>query len=74
MDDPVDPAYVDELLAQFPDFRRAYEPDGMAVDEFDDFPPTIRTLRMFISSYHDLLAAVTDAQLPDPDLAISVRG
>ncbi len=68
MDEPVDRAHVDELLARFPDFRRAYEPDGLAVADFDDFPPTIRTLRTFIASYHDLLAAVTDAQLPDPDL------
>jgi transaldolase len=69
MDDPVDPAYIDELLASFPDFERAFEPDGLSVSEFDTFAPTVRTLRAFISSYHDLLAAVTDAQLPNPDLA-----
>jgi transaldolase len=68
MDDPVDPAYIDELRAAFPDFERAYEPSGLTVDQFDDFPPTVRTLRAFIASYHDLLAAVTDAQLPNPDL------
>jgi len=68
IDDPVEPAYVDQLLAAFPDFRRAYEPDGLAIDEFDTFPPSVRTLRSFIASYHDLLAAVTDAQLPNPDL------
>ncbi|HEX5395780.1 MAG TPA: transaldolase family protein [Candidatus Limnocylindria bacterium] len=67
MDDPVDPACVDELLGRFADFRRAYEPDGLALDEFDAFPPTVRTLRSFIGSYHDFLAAVTDAQLPNPD-------
>ena len=67
MDDPVDPAYVDELLDRFADFRRAYEPDGLQLGEFDAFPPTVRTLRSFIGSYHDLLAAVTDAQLPNPD-------
>lgn len=67
MDAAVDEAYVAELLARFPDFRRAYEPAGLAVDEFDRFPPTIRTLRAFIASYHDLLHAVTDAQLPNPD-------
>jgi hypothetical protein len=38
------------------------------VDEFDYFPPTVRTLRTFIGSYHDLLAAVTDALLPNPDV------
>jgi transaldolase len=68
MHEPVDPDYINELLAAFPDFRRAFQPDGMAIDEFDSFPPTVRTLRAFIASYHDLLAAVTDAQLPNPDL------
>ena len=67
MHERVEQRYVDELCAHFPDFERAYEPDGLAIDEFDDFPPTIRTLRTFISSYRDLLAAVMDAQLPDPD-------
>ena len=52
----------------FPDFVRAYEPDGLTIDEFDSFAPTVRTLRAFIASYHDLLAAVTDAQLPNPDV------
>lgn len=68
MDDPVDPAYIAELSAAFPDFVRAYEPGALAIAEFDSFPPSVRTLRSFIASYHDLLAAVTDAQLPNPDL------
>ena len=71
MDDPVDPAYIDELREAFPDFERAFEPDGLALDDFDSFPPTVRTLRAFIGSYHDLLAAVTDAQLPNPDVKAS---
>ena len=68
IDEPVDPAIVAELQARFPDFVRAYEPDGLGVDEFDTFPPTVRTLRAFIASYHDLLHGVTDAVLPNPDL------
>ncbi len=68
MDEPVDARWIDELRARLPDFERAYEPDGLAVDDFDEFPPTIRTLRTFTSSYHDLLAAVMDAQLPNPDV------
>jgi transaldolase len=67
MDEPVAPAIVDELRTHFPDFVRAYEPDGLAADEFDAFPPTLRTLRAFIGSYHDLLHQVTDAMLPNPD-------
>jgi len=68
MDDPVDPTIVDELRARFPDFERAYEPDGLSVAEFDAFGPTVRTLRSFIASYHELLHLVNEALLPNPDL------
>ena len=68
MDDPVDPRIVDELCRHFPDFVRAYEPDGLTVAGFDTFAPTVRTLRAFIGSYHDLLHQVRDAVLPDPDV------
>ena len=68
MDDPVDPSILDDLRRHFPDFVRAYEPDGLTVDEFDTFPPSVRTLRAFIGSYHDLLHQVNDASLPNPDL------
>jgi transaldolase len=71
MDEPVAPAIIEELRARFPDFVRAYEPDGLAPAEFDTFPPTVRTLRQFIASYHELLHAVTDAQLPNPDAKAS---
>jgi transaldolase len=67
--DPVDLAILDELLAVLPEFRRAYEPDGLAVHEFDTFGATVRTLRQFIAASHDLEAAVRDFVLPDPDLA-----
>ena len=68
MAEPVEPAIVGELASHFPDFVRAYEPDGLSPEEFDGFPPTVRTLRAFIGSYHELLHAVTDAMLPNPDL------
>jgi transaldolase len=67
IDEPVDPRIVAELEARFPDFRRAYAPDGLAIDEFDAYPPTARTLRSFIASYHELLHQVTDAAIPNPD-------
>ena len=71
IDDPVDPAIVAELSAHFPDFVRACEPDGLTRAEFDTFPPTTRTIRAFIASYHELLHAVTDAMIPNPDLRAS---
>ena len=68
MDDPVDPAIVDELQRHFPDFVRAYEPDGLAPAEFDSFGPSARTLRAFVGSYHELLHQVGDALVPNPDV------
>ena len=64
---PVAPAVIDELCARVPDFRRAYEPDGLAPAEFDGFGPTARTLRSFLAGYGDLIASVRDIVLPDPD-------
>jgi transaldolase len=68
MQDAVDPEIVDELRGHFPDFERAYEPDGLSPAEFDTFGPSVRTLRAFIASYHELLHLVSDALLPNPDL------
>ena len=67
-----DSCAIDELeAAHFPDFVRAFEPDGLAPTEFDTFLPTVRTLRAFIASYPELLHLVTDAALPNPDLGPS---
>ena len=68
MDEPVAPAIVDELRTRFPDFVRAFEPDGLSPEEFDTFGPTARTLRAFIGSYHELLHQVGDALVPNPDV------
>jgi transaldolase len=66
--EPVDPELVRDLLDRIPDFARAYEPDGLTIDEFDRYGATVRTLRGFIKSYHDLVGAIRDIVLPDPDL------
>ena len=66
-DEPVPEAILAELQARLPDFRRAYEPDGLSLDELDGFGATVRTLRGFIASYRDLVARVRDFMLPNPD-------
>jgi transaldolase len=73
IDEPVAPATIRELLDRIPDFALAYEPNGLALDEFDGFGPTIRTLRGFIKSYHDLVGAIRDVVLPDPDVAPAAK-
>jgi transaldolase len=67
IEDPVDPHVVGELVSHFPDFRRAYSEDGLAVDEFDSFGPTRRTLRQFIGACGDLATLVRDVMIPNPD-------
>lgn len=68
MSDPVDPKIIDEMMNKIPDFRRAYEPDGMTIDEFDTYGATVRTLRGFVSSYHELQGVVREFMIPNPDI------
>jgi transaldolase len=67
----VDPEVVEELLGKFPDFRRAYNEDGLSLSEFDTYGPTVRTLRQFLEATHELAVRVRDLLLPNPDGAIS---
>src|SRR5215211_7754638 len=68
MSNSVDTRIIESMYENIPDFRRAYDEDGMTVDEFDDYGATVRTLRGFITSTHDLMAEVRDFMLPNPDV------
>ena len=67
IDDPVAPKIVDELTRKLADYRRASTEDGIAIEDFDSFGPTRRTLRQFIVACHDLDAVVRDILIPNPD-------
>jgi transaldolase len=67
IENPVDPEIVNQLLKKFPDFRRAYNEDGLSVAEFDKYGPTVRTLRQFLEATHELSVRVRDLLLPNPD-------
>ncbi len=71
MNEPVPPRIVNELYERVPDFRRAYDADGMSVAEFDSYGATVRTLRGFIASYQDLVVTIRDVMLPNPDVNAS---
>ncbi len=65
----VDPEIVDALYRLFPDFRRAYDEDGMTIEEFDTYGATVRTLRGFVASYYELIALIREQFiLPNPDV------
>ncbi len=65
IDEPVRQEYLDELN-KIEDFRRAYDVDGMTVEEFEDFGPTRKTLRQFLQADADLDALVRDIIVPAP--------
>lgn len=67
IENPLPDGVVEQLYQNFPDFRRAYDADGMPIEEFDQYGATVRTLRGFIASYQDLVAVVRDFMLPNPD-------
>ena len=39
----------------------------MTGKEFDEYGATVRTLRSFISGWHDFVALIRGLMLPDPD-------
>jgi transaldolase len=47
IDESVDEESVDRVLKAIPDFRKAYDPDGLCIEEFDDYGATIMTLDGF---------------------------
>jgi len=55
---PVDAAILAALTGRFEDFRRAWEPDGMAIAEFVHFGATVHTLEQFLGGYQKLLELV----------------
>ncbi|MDQ4138191.1 MAG: transaldolase [Actinomycetota bacterium] len=65
IDEPVPAAHLAALRA-LPDFRRAYDPDGMTPEEFEQFGATRRTLRQFLEATADLEAFVRDVTVPAP--------
>ncbi len=69
MSHPVPEALVEELYQKIPDFRRAYDENGMTPEEFDGYGATVRTLRAFIAAAHELMGILRETYLlPNPDL------
>ncbi len=68
MDIPVDAKILNDLYTKIPDFRKAYDVDGMKPEEFDTYGATVRTLRGFITSWHDFVALIREFMLPNPDV------
>lgn len=65
IDEPVAPEILDELC-RLEQFRMAYEPDGMAPEEFESYGAARVTLRQFLDADAQLDAFVRDVLVPAP--------
>ena len=65
IDVPVDPRILDSLATKLPEeWHRAYDVDGMTLDEFERFGAVVRTLRQFLEADAQLDALVRDVLVP----------
>jgi transaldolase len=67
MAEPVNPDIVAALHEKLPDFRRAFDEDGLRPAEFLSFGASRRTMRQFLTGTDGLDQFVRDVLLPDPD-------
>ena len=63
IEQPEPPEILSKLRKHFPDFNRAYDEDGMKVEEFVKFGSTRKTLRQFIGGYEELMCFVRKCML-----------
>ncbi|MBE0450282.1 MAG: transaldolase family protein [Clostridia bacterium] len=54
IDEPVNESWLNQLKT-LPEFVKAYEPDGMKVEEFDHYGAVIDTLTQFYQGYDELV-------------------
>jgi transaldolase len=67
IDEPVAQTVLATLYDKLPDFRRAYDTNGMTVAEFQDYGATRKTLRQFLAACAEMETLVRDVLLPDPE-------
>ena len=66
IEEPVEPVVL-KTLQTLPEFNKMYDVDGLKESEFTNFGATLRTLRGFLQSAHDLEVFVRDVTVPNPD-------
>ena len=63
---PVRPEIVETMYAELPEFRQAYDVDGLTPDRFLEFGATRTTLRQFLAADEELDQIVRDILIPAP--------
>ena len=67
MQNAVDGRTFAELYENFVDFRKAHDENGLTVEQFATYGPTLRTLRQFLGAYDHVVHLIRDRMAPDPD-------
>lgn len=63
IENSVEEKIIHDLYENFDDFRKAYDEDGMALQDFLHFGATVYTLNQFISGYYELLGLIRSRML-----------
>jgi len=63
MNTPVDAKIIAELEKKFVDFRRAYDENGLTVEEFDGYGATVRTLSQFCQATSNVIATIREMMI-----------
>lgn len=63
-EEPMDPKVIKELSDKFEDFRKAYDPQGISPENFENFGATKKTLKGFIGGYQQLVDIIRDLMIP----------
>jgi transaldolase len=55
---PVDENIVNALKDNFEDFNKAYNEDGMSINEFESFGACVHTMKSFLEGYDEFIALI----------------
>ena len=58
------PSHLLESLLQFDEFKKAYNEDGLKVEEFDTYGATLKTLLQFSEGYDELIRIIRPFLIP----------
>ena len=58
INNPVDPSIIDKLSNNFNDFNRAFDSDGMSVEEFEYYGASKHTMDTFLSGYDEFIQII----------------
>ncbi len=58
------PEHIMEELVKHAEFKKAYDENGLSVDEFDTYGATLRTLQQFSEGYDELIRIIRKFLIP----------